>query len=179
MHMVGITRAKEIAMRARRIAAPEAAAWGIVSASVPDGELDAAVARLAAELTSFSPLAQRSLKRALDSRNFFDFNPNDPTDIGHGGPPKFQRNQFGASGGGAIQKDKTFLFANYEGLRQNLDQSSLTFVPANDASAVTERNQPAARAEGVRFLRMEAGAAVYAVGSGTYAFRSTLGGAGG
>ncbi len=69
----------------------------------------------------------------LDARNFFDFNPNDPTDVGHGGPPGFQRNQFGASGGGAIQKDKTFVFANYEGLQQNLHQTSLTFVPANDA----------------------------------------------
>ena len=65
-HMVGIARAKEIAMRARRIAAPEAASWGIVSDCVPDAELDAAVARLAAELKSFSPLAQRSLKRALN-----------------------------------------------------------------------------------------------------------------
>jgi alpha-L-rhamnosidase len=48
------------------------------------------------------------------------------------------------------------------------------YVPANDAAAVTEGNQPAARAESVRFLRMEAGAAVYSVGSGTYAFRSLL-----
>ena len=52
-----------------------------------------------------------------------------PADV-HGGPPGFQRNQFGASGGGPIQKDKTFVFANYEGLRQNLHQTSLTFVPA-------------------------------------------------
>ena len=59
----------------------------------------------------------------LDSRNFFDI---------HGAPP-FQRNQFGAALGGPIQKDKTFFFLNYEGFRQNLHQTSLTFVPANDA----------------------------------------------
>jgi len=47
-------------------------------------------------------------------------------------------------------------------------------VPANDAAAVTEGNQPAARAEGVQFLRMEAGSAVYSIGSGTYAFRAPL-----
>jgi 2-oxoglutaroyl-CoA hydrolase len=66
VQMVGIARAKEIAMRARRLAAQEAAAWGIVSECVPDAGLDEAVARLAAELRTFSPLGQRSLKRALN-----------------------------------------------------------------------------------------------------------------
>jgi Carboxypeptidase regulatory-like domain/TonB-dependent Receptor Plug Domain len=59
----------------------------------------------------------------LDARNFFDV----------GSAPPFQRNQFGASVGGPIQTDKTFVFANYEGLRQNLHQTSETFVPAADA----------------------------------------------
>jgi hypothetical protein len=59
----------------------------------------------------------------LDARNFFD--------VGSAAP--FQRNQFGASLGGPIQTDKTFVFANYEGLRQNLHQTSETFVPAADA----------------------------------------------
>ena len=56
-------------------------------------------------------------------RNFFDVD----------SAPPFQRNQFGASIGGPIQTDKTFVFANYEGLRQNLHQTSETFVPAADA----------------------------------------------
>jgi hypothetical protein len=56
---------------------------------------------------------------ALDAPNFFD----------QGGPPPFQRNQFGASLGAPIRRDQTFVFANYEGLRQNLHQTSAAFVP--------------------------------------------------
>ena len=56
---------------------------------------------------------------ALDAPNYFD----------QGSAPPFQRNQFGASLGGPIRKDKTFLFGNYEGLRQNLHQTSAAFVP--------------------------------------------------
>ena len=60
---------------------------------------------------------------ALDARNFFD----------HGGIPEFQRNQFGGSLGGPLKKDKTFVFGNYEGFRQNLGLSDLSLVP-DDAS---------------------------------------------
>jgi alpha-L-rhamnosidase len=45
-------------------------------------------------------------------------------------------------------------------------------VPAAQAAAVTESGKPAAQAEGVTFLRMEKGAAVYEVGSGMYRFSS-------
>ena len=44
--------------------------------------------------------------------------------------------------------------------------------PAKQAAAVTESGQPAASAKGVKFVRMEDGAAVYEVGSGTYSFAS-------
>ena len=66
---------------------------------------------------------------ALDAPNFFD----------QGSAPPFQRNQFGGSLGGPIRANKTFLFANYEGLRQHLHQTSVAFVPdnASRASAVT------------------------------------------
>ena len=63
---------------------------------------------------------------ALDARNFFD---------APDGPPPFQRNQFGASAGGPIRKDGTFVFANYEGFRQNLHQTSVAFVPDLQARA--------------------------------------------
>jgi hypothetical protein len=65
---------------------------------------------------------------ALDARNFFD----------HGKIPAFRRNVFGGSLGGPIRRDKTFLFGNYEGFRQNLGLSDLTLVPdaASRASAV-------------------------------------------
>jgi len=48
---------------------------------------------------------------AFDAANFFDNFTNTPK-------PAFRRNQFGASAGGPIQKDKTFFFGDYEGIRQ-------------------------------------------------------------
>lgn len=62
---------------------------------------------------------------ALDARNFFD-----QADI-----PEFQRNVFGGSLGGPIRADKTFLFGNYEGYRQNLGVSDVTLVPDNASRA--------------------------------------------
>ncbi len=47
-------------------------------------------------------------------------------------------------------------------------------VPAKDAAVVTESGKPAAESNGVKFLRIEHGAAVFAAGSGTYQFRSPL-----
>ncbi len=63
---------------------------------------------------------------ALDARNFFD--------AGSSAPP-FQRNQFGVSAGGPVQKDKTFVFANYEGFRESLHETSVAFVPDAQARA--------------------------------------------
>ena len=53
--------------------------------------------------------------------------------------------------------------------------SATVYVPAKNADAVTEGGGPAARAEGVTFVRMEKGAAVFTVGSGSYRFASTIG----
>jgi outer membrane receptor protein involved in Fe transport len=55
---------------------------------------------------------------ALDARNYFD------------GPkiPPFKRNQFGGSAGGPLWKDHTFIFGNYEGVRQGL---GVTFAGNN------------------------------------------------
>jgi hypothetical protein len=54
------------------------------------------------------------------------------------------------------------------------NSTATIFVPANDATSVTESNKAAGEAKGVKFLRMENNAAVYAVGSGTYQFQSAL-----
>ena len=42
------------------------------------------------------------------------------------------------------------------------------YVPTKDAANVTEAGKPMANAEGVKFLRMEGGSAVYEAGSGAY-----------
>jgi alpha-L-rhamnosidase len=52
--------------------------------------------------------------------------------------------------------------------------TATVFVPAKNAEVVTESGQPARKATGLSFLRMENNAAVYAVGSGTYRFQSAL-----
>ena len=47
-------------------------------------------------------------------------------------------------------------------------------IPSQDAAGVIESGRPAAKAEGVKLLRMENAAAVFEVGSGSYRFQSTV-----
>src|ERR1700730_16829534 len=61
---------------------------------------------------------------ALDASNYFD-----------SVKPPFRRNQFGIAAGGPIQKDRTFVFANYEGLRQSLGVTQIDDVPSPAARA--------------------------------------------
>ncbi len=55
-----------------------------------------------------------------------------------------------------------------------INTTATVHVPANAAAGVTESGTSAPNADGVKFLRRENGAAVYAVGSGTYRFHSTF-----
>src|SRR5438477_3313655 len=61
---------------------------------------------------------------AVDARNFFDAR-----------IPPFKRNQFGGSLGGPLRKDRTFVFADYEGLRQSLGITHVNTVPSAAARA--------------------------------------------
>ncbi len=66
--------------------------------------------------------------------NIFEFLRNDVLDarepIDHGAKPPFRLNQYGGSIGGPIQRDKTFFFFSYEGLRQVLGQTLPGLVPS-------------------------------------------------
>src|SRR5258708_15803130 len=64
-HLAGLTRAKEMIMRGRRLKADEALAWGILSEVVPDGKLDEAIDRWVADMASRPQIPLLALKRVL------------------------------------------------------------------------------------------------------------------
>ena len=68
----------------------------------------------------------------LDAKNFFDLLTK----------PPFHRNQFGASGGAPIIKNKTFVFADYEGIRQDKGVSFHDKVPSPAARGIGPNGQP-------------------------------------
>ena len=59
---------------------------------------------------------------ALDASNYFDLK-----------KPPFKRNQFGATAGGPIRKDRIFVFGDYEGLRQTVNLTQRSTVPSTAA----------------------------------------------
>ena len=62
---------------------------------------------------------------ALDARNFFDRETiADPRRI-----PPFQRNEFGITNGGALIKNRTFYFLEYQGFRQVFSATEILPVP--------------------------------------------------
>ena len=71
----------------------------------------------------------------LDSRNYFNHT---------GNKPPFRLNQYGASLGGPIVRDKVFFFANYEGVQQRLGKVQNALVPTADyRSTVDSAVRPA------------------------------------
>jgi hypothetical protein len=65
---------------------------------------------------------------AFDSRDYFSRVGNTPL-------AQFRRNQFGAAAGGPIIKDKTFIFGDYEGMRQTKGITTNIHVPSLAARA--------------------------------------------
>ncbi len=64
----------------------------------------------------------------LDARNFFEAQ---PANLGGARNSQFKKNNFGASVGGPIKKDKTFFYLVYEGLRlAQTDAIQTTTLPA-------------------------------------------------
>src|ERR1700730_9504435 len=61
--------------------------------------------------------------KIFDARNFFD-----PPE-----KPPFHRIQFGASAGGPLIKNKTFIFGDYEGIRESQSLSFSNIVPSQSA----------------------------------------------
>lgn len=57
--------------------------------------------------------------KILDARNFFD----------RSNKPQFIRNQFGAGLGGPVKKDRTYLFLDFDALRERAAQSRIATVP--------------------------------------------------
>ena len=55
-----------------------------------------------------------------------------------------------------------------------VNTTATVYVPARYSAGVTEGDQAAGQVEGVRFIRMEGGAAVFEVGSGRYYFQAKM-----
>ncbi len=66
--IAGLTRAKDMVMLGRRIAAPQAKEWGLITDIADDSDaLTALVDQYAADLNAKAPLALRALKRVLNA----------------------------------------------------------------------------------------------------------------
>jgi hypothetical protein len=63
---------------------------------------------------------------ALDAASFIDNANGNPK-------PPLRRNQYGGSAGGPIQKDKTFIFGDYEGVKQTLGTTTVSNVLSPEA----------------------------------------------
>ena len=57
--------------------------------------------------------------------------------------PPFRMNQFGGSVGGPVVRNRSFFFANYEGIRQSLTQTLIGFVPNASYRSLVLATSPA------------------------------------
>jgi len=73
----------------------------------------------------------------FDARNFNDFNLQNQPAV-----PPFRLGQYGLTVGGPIQKDKTFFFISYEGLRQLQETTTQVVVPAPSLQQATLSGHP-------------------------------------
>ena len=71
--LVGLTRARELALTGRIVDAAEALAIGLVARVVPVSELESTTAELASALAEGAPLAQSFIKRAMDRSSTMTF----------------------------------------------------------------------------------------------------------
>jgi enoyl-CoA hydratase/carnithine racemase len=71
--LIGLARARELALTGRIVGAVEALDIGLVTSVVGQDELDSAVSQIADDLGSGAPLAQAVIKRALDRSSSMSF----------------------------------------------------------------------------------------------------------
>jgi hypothetical protein len=93
-----------------------AASYGLTSGGVVNAQTRSGSSELHGSVLEFLR------NDAMDARGFFD-----------GAKPPFRRNQFGASVGGPILRQKLFFFSNFESLRQSLTTSVIDTVPSLNA----------------------------------------------
>ena len=78
---------------------------------------------------------------AMDAKDYFDRGSS---------PPPFRRNQYGVAFGGPLVKNRTFWFADYEGLREMLGQ---TTISTTLSAAARQGGSPPARSPSTRRSR--------------------------